>query len=305
MTAILAFRQSNFLLAKHFIDLADVLAEHLDMQGRLVTLRTFAKDIYRRLGLNFDKTCFDSGSYKSRRFQALVDLRHTWLAGQPDFSSEVPDEYKYVIEVWQSFQEGRHYLTEGQIKALDTRGSNGEVRVHQALLSLHFILRTKIQKYGIVGECINNLGKELEAYPERAVLIQEIVQLHPLAVLVAAERLPILAEVVNQVPLLANEKYRDGLRWKHQILVLPLHFRRAWLEDDLYPSHVSELSLIDRTTRYRAMKVLKQNKILRHQIVSVVSYYQACENLVSLGYTDYQKVSRKLKELYPKSLRKL
>ena len=152
---------------------------------------------------------------------------------------------------------------------------------------------------------LDQLEENLNLNGYQGALVEEISQLYPLAILLASEYIERLAESLPQIPLLVSETYRDGLRWKHKTIVLPLGYRKAWFEDDLTISHVSHIRLLDKSTRHRANKVLRKHKLLNHQIVSVISYYLACEKLISLGYQNYEISRQKLKKLYPKSLKNL
>jgi hypothetical protein len=303
MTAMYAFHHKNVNLAKYFLDLADTLAESLKMKGRLGVIHSFAAEVYRRLNIPYLKSIAISGNYKAQEYKALVNLRQSWLAGKPKISLYVPDDYKNLVKAWLSLHEGRTFSVEEALKRINS--NEPMVLIHSALLAINFLVKMQKILDNSFEKNLEQLDKNFEIYPYQQAVFQEIIQLYPLACLLAGEHLPRFAEALSEVPVLVNEKYRDGLRWKNEIIVLPVLFRRAWLEDDLYPSHMSHIKLLDKSTRHRALKTLKRNKILKHQIVSVVSYYKACESLSKLGYEKYEILRQKLKKLYPKSLKNL
>ena len=300
MTAIYAYRQDNPELAKYFIELADSYAEILNMQGRLSTIRSFTEEIYRQLKIPFRKTIPASGSYKTQSFQGLKELKNSWLTGKPKLDSFVPDAYQHLVKAWLHLQEGRVYVIEAQLNLINSK--EPLVLIHEALLGISFLAKTQKQLSMTIEEFLEQLHHSFALYPYPQLVLQEITQLYPLACLLVSEYLPRFAELSSDIPILANEKYRDGLRWQNKIIVLPVLFRRAWLEDDEYPWHMSHMKRIDKSTRHRALKTLRKHKILKHQIVSVVSYYKACENLSKLGNKKYEILRQKLKKLYPKSL---
>ncbi len=303
MTAIYAFHHKNLYLAKYFLDIADILAENLNMNGRLGVMHSFSAEVYRQLNIPYGKSIAISGNYKAQEYKALVNLRQSWLAGKPKISSYVSDDYKNLVKAWLSLQEGRTFFVEKTLKRINS--NDPLILIHSALLAITFLVKTQKLLDNSFEEYLEQLKNNFHIYPYQQVILQDLIQLYPLVCLLASEHLPQFAEVSAEVPVLVNENYRDGLRWKNEIVVLPVLFRRAWLEDDLYPSHVSHLRLIDKSTRHRAIKTLRKHKILKHQIVSVVSYYKACENLSQLGYKKYEISRQKLKKLYPKSLKNL
>jgi hypothetical protein len=104
----------------------------------------------------------------------------------------------------------------------------------------------------------------------------------------------------QEIPILINEKYRDGLHLSNKTIVLPNEFRRAWLEDDAFPSHISQLTLLDKSTRHRATKKLKAHNIKYFNIISIVKYVKAVQNLIKLGYHDFVILEENLLTSFPK-----
>ena len=105
----------------------------------------------------------------------------------------------------------------------------------------------------------------------------------------------------QHVPLLVHESYRDGLRLAKQTIVLPISFRKAWLEDDAFNYRISQKQLLDKSARYRANKKLRKHKIHDCHIVSVVQYYNACQTFAELGYVGFAQKAKELLRQYPKT----
>ena len=107
--------------------------------------------------------------------------------------------------------------------------------------------------------------------------------------------------MAQNIPLLVGENYRDGLRRYNKATInLPNAFRNAWLEDDAHQGVVSQLKLIHKAARHRAKKALAKEGIALSHIVSIVSYLNAAKILAAMGYKNYQNLTLKLEEQFPK-----
>lgn len=300
MTAVHTARQNLSSFSALFFERALSLAKHLQMHGRASLIEHHLSLVSEQISQLSSPADYQGHNTLTQHFTALVQLRTSWLKGNPRLSPHLPKEYSSIVLAWKSLQAKNPYAVSSMLN--DAKSEDAEVNLFKALLNIESILEIGLESKYAFNSYVDSAKLAFKELLEtkNMIAISQVYRLFPLSFLIVAQRMQAMQGFCQEIPILTNEKYRDGLRIKSRTIVLPNEFRRAWLEDDLYPSRISQLSLLDKSTRHRAHKKLKAQGIEYFNIVSIVKYLKATQTLIKLGYHDYKELEENLLTSFPK-----
>ncbi len=298
MTGVLAARQNLAEFSLLFFNRSLQLANELAVKGRLSILEHHSALVSKQLGQSSSIVNYQGNNTKAKQFTAIAALRTSWLDGYPKIDSLIHQEYTQIITAWKGLTSKNPYIIANTLDDSEPRDS--ELMLFKSLLNISYVGEIGLEGKRGFNYYIDSVRSSFCNLLYSENLISQVYRLFPLGFLIASQRIPEMQGYCREIPILINEKYRDGLCLSNKTIVLPNEFRRAWLEDDAFPSPVSQLSLLDKSTRHRANKKLKTHDIKYFNIVSIVKYVKAVQNLVKLGYHDYAKLEENLLTSFPK-----
>ena len=298
MAGNFTFRRNLGQFSVLFYKRSASLAKDLKMIGRMAIIANHESLAKQQIGQDYHHEEYQGGNSSSKRFIALAKLRTSWLEGCPELDPTILRDYSQIVNAWKGLCSNNPYKITSGLDNLDSGDS--ETRLFKALLQITAIAEIGLENKRSLSHYLEIARLSFSEILYSNILVSSAYKLFPLGFLIAAHKIPEMQSYAQEVPILLNEKYRDGLRLNKRTIVLPNEFRRAWLEDDIHSSHISQLSLLDKSTRHRAHKKLKANKIKYFNIVSIVKYVRAVQNLVKLGYHDYAKLEENLLTSFPK-----
>jgi len=293
LMAIYLFRQKELNLVAYFLEKAFNLANTLGMFGRMDVINNHRS----MMGLAVEPIEKKQFNHEALRYKALDELIKSWKQGEPQLNTELLYDYEDIVNVWQQLQKGHTLLALRQLDSVVV--ANHYSKLLKALATITITVELEHAEYSL-EEQFNAINEALKASRDPSLLIDLAKRTFPLASLLMAEQNTLFADSKEDIPLLASEDYRDGFRYKQQIVTVPVKYRRAWLEDDARPQDFKQLNLIDKATRFRANEKYRKYGFKPCHVVSIVKLLKASQTLIKLGRSEYECLEQRISQTYPK-----
>ncbi len=275
-----AYDDRSFEFAKYILGRANYLAKELGIVNRLHTLENQQVALDTALGNRTVPIAYNGFNQDNASYHNYLKFRTSWLSGEPQLSGELK-VFEPVVDAWKYIISGRNQDALAAISDFPKSSKCLEASLYAnlVLFTCHLELNATNNPMEVH---ISSIKKLLPLLKFKTNIIHDCAKLFPLASYMLGYFCQDFIDARASIPLLANEKYGDGLRLGGTIISLPGSFKELWLKDDARKSRESKV-LIDRNTNYKTRNRLKEVNLDEFNIVSVVKVYLSLLKLNKQG----------------------